>query len=385
MKYYYFFDINELQIERFHCKIARELEQKGENNFVFIFIEKCFSDTPKNIPDGSKVYFLPNMSKSNLDKIVNQYPPKCLITTGCRVPDMWLYTYMRTMEVPSFFVQHGLWSDELEHIPLYQVAYKKFNKLYLYTKYVYFLSKLNKLPFWGCMYDYYKSLFTYQINIPDSKHLSGDALKVDYVFSYDESWDDYYKEHFGYSKEQMLYMGNPDFLLVKGKDMTKKEDAVCYICQSFVEEVRLDPAALDAFMAKLHESAGGKKIYIKMHPMTDKKYYKAIASYENVEFTKDFPICRAYIGHYSSLLAVAKQITDEVLIWEFPNHHLPPYFLRFGSILTDNKDELAKFIKGDQTYSHNLPNVEVSRLSSEEVNNFIAPMAVVADYIYKLK
>lgn len=45
MKYYYFFDINELQIERFHCKIARELERKEKvNNFIFFFIEKCFSD-----------------------------------------------------------------------------------------------------------------------------------------------------------------------------------------------------------------------------------------------------------------------------------------------------------------------------------------------------
>lgn len=51
MKYYYFFDINELQIERFHCKIARELERKEKvNNFIFFFIEKCFSDIPKNIP-----------------------------------------------------------------------------------------------------------------------------------------------------------------------------------------------------------------------------------------------------------------------------------------------------------------------------------------------
>ena len=298
---------------------------------MFFFIEKCFSDEPKNIPKGSKVYFLPNMSKTNLDKLTLQYPPKCLIATGCRVPDMWLYSYMRKLGVPSFFVQHGLWSDELEHIPLYQVVYKKFNKLYLYTKYVYFLAKLNKLPFL-CMYDYYKSLFTYQINIPESKYLSGDDLKVDYVFSYDESWDEYYKVHFGYNKNQMLYMGNPDFLLIKGKDMRQKEDAVCYICQSFVEEVRLDPTALDTFMRQLNECASGKKIYIKMHPMTDMKYYKSISSYENVEFTKDFPICRAYIGHYSSLLAVAKQISDDVLIWKFPNHHMPPYFLRFGSI-----------------------------------------------------
>ena len=379
MKYYWFFDINELQIERFHCKIAKELVAAGENNFVFIFIEKCFSDVPKNIPEGSVVRFMPNMSKANLDKLMEKYPAKCLITTGCRVPDMWLYSYMKVHNAPSYFVQHGLWSDELEHIPLYKVAFRKFNKLRLYSMYVYYLAKFNKLPFWKCMVDYYKSLFTYQINIPESKYLKGDELKVDYVCSYDESWDDYYKEHFGYDKEQMIYMGNPDFLLIKGKNLEEKEDAICYICQSFVEEVRLEPAKLDDFLQKLRESINGKKLYIKMHPMTDMKYYKAISSYENVEFTKDFPICKAYIGHYSSLLAVAKQISDDVLIWDFPNHHLPPYFLRFGSILTGKEEELKEFVNGN--YNRNLPDEHIKKLSTEEIAEYRAPMAVVAEAI----
>lgn len=384
MKYYYFFDINELQIERFHCKIAKELEKIEEgNNFVFIFIEKCFSDKPNNIPNGSKIYFLPNMSKYNLDKIVERYPPKCLVTTGCRVPDMWLYTYMKKLGVPSFFVQHGLWSDELEHIPLYQVIYKKLNKLFLYTRYVYFLAKLNKLPFWNCLNDYYESLFTYHINIPESKYLSGDELKVDYVFSYDESWDEYYKDHFGYDKNQMLYMGNPDFNLLKDKDINQKVDAVCYICQSFVEEVRLDSNKLDDFLAKLNKSLKGKKLFIKMHPMTEMKYYKSICTYENVEFTKDFPICKKYIGHYSSLLAVAKQITDDVLLWNFPEHHLPPYFLRFGSILTGDQKEMETFIHSNN-YNHNLPDEHIAKLSQKQIDDFVPPMAVVADYISKL-
>ena len=203
-EYFYFFDINELQIERFHCKIAKELQLKGptKQNFVFLFIEKCFSDKPKNIPEGSFVYLLPNISKKNLDKMVRNHPPKCLITTGNRVPDMWLYSYMRSLNVPSYFVQHGLWSDELEHIPLYQVALRKFKKLYLYTKYVYFLSKFNKLPFLSCMYDYYRSLFSYQIKISESLYLRANELKADFVFSYDESWDDYYRDYFGYNKSR---------------------------------------------------------------------------------------------------------------------------------------------------------------------------------------
>lgn len=379
MKYYYFFDINELQIERFHCKIANELHKQGEDKFVFIFIEKCFADTPKNAPEGSVVLFMPDLSKKNLDKLVGQYPPKCLITTGVRVPDMWLFSYMKKLQVPSYMVQHGLWSDELEHIPLYKVAIKRFKKVLLYTRYVYYLSRFNHLSFYGCMMDYYRSLFAYTTNISSSKYLSVDSLKVDYVCSYDESWDDYYLEHFGYTKDQMKYIGNPDFLLIKGKNLSHKEDAVCYICQSFVEEVRLDAETLDGFLSTLRDSMGGKKLYIKMHPMTDKKYYKAISSYENVEFTKDFPICKSYIGHYSSLLACAKQVSDDVLIWELPNHHLPQYFLRFGSILTDKQTDLSAFISGN--YNRNLPDANVIKLTKEQLDNYKAPMSVVAEII----
>ena len=181
----------------------------------------------------------------------------------------------------------------------------------------------------------------------------------------------------------MIYIGNPDFLLLKGKNR-QKEDAICYICQSFVEEVRLAPSALDAFMKLMKESANGKKIYIKTHPMTDLKFYKSIISYENVEFTKDFPICKKYIGHYSSLLAVAKQVSDDILIWDFTNHHLPPFFLRFGSIITDKKEDLFAFINGNEGYKNNLHDENIIKLTQNQIDALVPPMSIVADTISRL-
>ena len=80
------------------------------------------------------------------------------------------------------------------------------------------------------------------------------------------------------------------------------------------------------------------------------------------------------------MLAVAKQVSDDVLIWEFPNHHLPPYFLRFGSIVTDKVEDLQNFLQGDKC-KYNLQDERVKKLTSEQLSMYASPMTVVADVV----
>ena len=41
-------------------------------------------------------------------------------------------------------------------------------------------------------------------------------------------------------KEQLIYIGNPDLLLLKNVDISRKETSICYLCQSLVEDGRLE-------------------------------------------------------------------------------------------------------------------------------------------------
>ena len=49
--------------------------------------------------------------------------------------------------------------------------------------------------------------------------------------------------------------------------------------------------------------------------------YLSIKENKNVVFTNELPICDFYIGHYTGLLATVKHISNNILIWLFPNHH----------------------------------------------------------------
>ena len=45
---------------------------------------------------------------------------------------------------------------------------------------------------------------------------------------------------YGYNIKNLIYIGNPDLMLLKEVDINKQENSVCYICQSLVEDGRLE-------------------------------------------------------------------------------------------------------------------------------------------------
>ena len=74
--------------------------------------------------------------------------------------------------------------------------------------------------------------------------------------------------------------------------------------------------------------------------------YLSIKENKNVVLTNDLPLCDFYIGHYTGLLATVKHISNNILIWLFSDHHTPEYFKKFGSIVTNNYQELNNFMNG---------------------------------------
>lgn len=98
--------------------------------------------------------------------------------------------------------------------------------------------------------------------------------------------------------------------------------------------------------------AKNTKLYIKLHPRSKLEFYNTFKENKNVVLTHDLPICKYYIGHYTGLLVTIKQITDNILIWKFPDHHIPDYFLKFGSLITSNEPDLKNFIEGKVSHEN---------------------------------
>lgn len=350
-KYFYFFDVNEVLIDRYPAKISNFLSNKyGVKNFIFIYSEKYEYKTPKKIPKGSQAFFIPNISRKTIETLFIDYPPNSLTTIGQRIPDMLMLSIFNINKIPTFIVQHGLWSDHLERLSIIPLIISKFSKFILFGKYTKELCSIDGLPFIQTIFELYNFFILDKFTIPNSQYIKSNKLRASKAFIFDESWDDYYINKYGYNKDDLFYIGNPDFLVIKNKDFNSKEDAVCYLCQTIVEDGRYLFKDYENFLqVLLNTIVNKKKLYIKLHPRSKIEYYDLFKPYENVVIGHDFPICKYYIGHYTSLLAVSKQITQNILIWSLKDHHMPQYFNQYASMITDQSTDIEKFIDGGIT------------------------------------
>lgn len=381
-KYFYFYDLNEVLIDRYPAQIAMLLSlSTKKNNFIFIYSEKYKNTCPQKTPNGSKAFYIKDLSPLKLKKIIDQYPPNSLTTIAQRIPDMWMLSYFNKLGHPTYLVQHGLWSDRLERVSLIPLLIGKFSKFLNYINHVYSICKLINIPFIYTLFDLYHFLLKENIDIPKTKFLNNNLLRANKAFIFDESWNNYYINKYGYNLDDLTYIGNPDLLLLKNKDIDNKEDAVCYLCQSLVEDGRFVYTEYKKFLQILiNQVASNKKLYIKLHPRSKTEYYTIFENNKNVIFTNDLPICEYYIGHYTGLLATVKQITDNILIWKLPEHHTPEYFFQFGNIVTDNTEDLSNFIQGKIQFKNNS---EIKKLSKQELDNF-DPIKVIVENLLKL-
>ena len=345
-KYHYFFDLNEILIDRYPAKISKEiLIQDDLAKFVFIYSEKYGIDEPKNIPHGSKIIYMPKITEKGLYKIFDLYKPITVTTIAQRIPDLLITFLSNKKNIPTHTVQHGIWSDKIERISVFSALLSKFSKINFYLVNALSLSRALKINYINFIFDVFSFFYKDDKKIIQIKSLSHESLRARKVFAFDSTWNDYYLKKFNYKLNQLVYIGNPDLLLLNNKNLDKIENSVCYICQSLVEDGRYLVDDFQLFLSIIKENvADFKKVYIKLHPRTKIGFYKILKNHKNIIFTNDFPICTHYIGHYSSLLLVAKKVSSNVLIWRLNNHYIPQNFHQYASVITSSVDVLKDFI-----------------------------------------
>ena len=369
-QYYYFYDLNEVLIDRYPSRIANKIKELDPNSsFIFIYSEKYNGDEPKKTPKGSKSYFIPSLNKKKVIKLIKKYPPNSLTTIAQRIPDMWMLSLFNSLKIKTNIVQHGLWSDKLERVSLFSLLIQKFSKFLNYISYTKKISKLNNLPFLPILKDLYEFLLKENKTIIETRYLDTEKIRANRVFAFDDSWEEYYTLKYGYNKQQLINIGNPDLLLLKNIDISKKETSICYLCQSLVEDGRLEKDKYINFITKMVSFLpSSQKLYIKLHPRSRMDNYLSIKENKNVVFTNELPLCNFYIGHYTGLLATVKHISNNILIWLFSDHHTPEYFKKFGSTITCNYEELNNFMNGKIECKNDQYNL--TEISNNNFKNF---------------
>ena len=345
IKYHYFFDLNEILIDRYPAKISHEiLNNDNTAKFVFIYSEKYSYKQPKNTPLDSEIIFMPFITKKKINNLFDIYSPKSVTTVAQRIPDLLIIFLSNKRKIPTHTIQHGIWSDKIERISIFKALLSKLSKINFYLINSWSLSRALKVNYIKFIIDAFAFFYKDDKKITEIKSLSNPLLKAGTVFAFDSTWNSYYLNKFNYKLNQLVYIGNPDLLLLKNKNLENVEDSICYICQSLVEDGRYLFDDFLKFLKIIKNIANEKIVYIKLHPRTRNEHYEILNNHKNIIFTNEFPICSHYIGHYSSLLLVAKEVSSNVLIWKLKNHYIPKNFYKYASVMTNDVDELNNFL-----------------------------------------
>lgn len=377
----YFFDLNEILLDRYPARISECINQASTEgvNFVFIYTEVYNSSKPKpqRLPSNSVLIYDVNLSSRKLRKIVEQYPPAAYVSVGLRLPDIFLHGFFNKLRVPTFMVQHGIFVKHLSRIPLPQLILNKARKFYQYFIYASRISSLTNESLVKTLKELYMFYLKGTVNLPELKSLTKVKLISQKAFIFDESWNDYYEGSYGYSKKDLIYFGNPDYCLVKGYDDKPVEDAICYICQSLVEDGRFPKKEYLKFLRSMKRQLSGKKLYLKLHPRSKLELYEDFED-ENFILTKEFKNCTFYLGHYSSLLEVAYQLGRHVVLWRLDNHEIPKSFFKYGQIVTSSWKEVNEFLYQSKNNDFVLKDGIIEFFNSE-----LDPYEVIASEILK--
>jgi len=347
MKKIAFFDLNVVGIGRYPLKIAKEIEKENNNiKFYFLYEEdpdNKIDEIKKLLPKKSEMIKIKKVNYNYIKKLLNDINPESLLVMAQRIPDNAIVSIANELGIKTFKFQHGLYIPFMKrNISLF---INKILKTIRYIQYALVVAKSTNSNKFRTVIDYMKVFLRGEKIINTS--LPIDKINASKVFVYGEYWKEYHAKEYGYSYEQQIVVGYPDLEQLDEIKKQHREDAVCYICQTLVEDGRLSREEMEKFIDTLKNSIGNKKLYIKLHPRSDITLYETLKNTSNIEFVRNgFPHCSKYIGHYSSLLAMALYLTDEVFLWKFENHNeYPFYFVENANFISNKKVDLISFMK----------------------------------------
>lgn len=267
-----------------------------------------------------------------------------------RITDIYWTSQFKKLGIYCMQMQHGMYAEFLERSFL--GYFSAIGRKYTYLKYlcsfllngelVIFLYLFNK--------DFIKS---FKIN----NYLERKKNKISPVQSNQVLiWGDYWKEwfvknHFYKESDNFITVGNPDYhTFIKNSPANKQTYKVCYIAQTFVEDGRMEFSDYKAIIDELSDAIGAKLI-VKLHPRSDKAIFEKVLKNKG-EITYDFPLTGFYIGHYSSLLALAANEDSKVFLLEINDEEIPYYFKNSADgIYAEMKDLISAIQISEKNYS----------------------------------
>ncbi len=328
-RHYYdviFFDTPFIQIKRFCAPVSKELKTlRPDLKTAVVALLAAPKSSPINVEDCPKEV-LESFDKiflfheiSDLDKFLIDTQVKVLFFAANRIPDMEIVLHAKRLGIKTMELQHGVFFRGccINEFNTYNTiaSIKIFDKVINYLKILKRMSKYDGSS-------YIKVLSKIFLKKGDLQALAVNAfsipLRCDYLLIIGNYWINYYQKEYGYDPAVMCMVGDHD--LDDFVEQNELEPAICYIANTLVEEGTIKRKEFIKFINILKNCIDKEtKLYIKLHPLSDKSLYSPLKNH-NVSFmTKagELPAVSIYIGHRSTLIGRALYYSDQLIIWRF--------------------------------------------------------------------
>lgn len=371
-----FFERTLADLKKFAFKISKEIKQLDSN----VSIGAVAVEMPEPGLENSIDYFISRKKISDIDRFLKENDVKIMVFTQTRIPDMEFILHCKKLGIKTIMLQEGIMFDGMN---INDVSVKNafailgyIPKVMEYFGIVWDMCRYDNKSFFKVWADVLreKKNVTLKLAKEFSIHLIGD-----YIFTMGAYWDDYYLTKHGYSPNQIRIIGDHDLDGFERSGIN--EPAICYVANVLVEDGTVPRKDFDEFISTLADIIPKNiKLYIKLHPRSDKSLYDAFSSH-NVVFIREgkLPSTTIYLGHRSALLGRALYESDNLIIWRFACEEVC-FYERFATATCTTATELKNAFNAIDISSSS--NKKLEEITKVYWNNPEGSMRCAAGLIY---
>ena len=341
---YLFFDTTWSQLLRVGNLVSAHMkESAGVETYGLVFETSGKTFDPSKDSQSFNDYLVTTRI-GEVEDYINKIRPEVVVFAQNTIPDLGAIYFSQQIGAKVVMMQHSLLYDgaTLNNVRIGEIyaALKMASKTLSYFNIMRVLCKKEGKSFVGLVAKIIKEKENVTTTV---QNYFNPPLRGECAFVIGSHWIDYYHDNYGYDKDKIYIMGNHDL-----DDLVEKpiEKAICYIPSVHVEDGKVQRPVFDAYLKCLKEAIpDGVKMYIKLHPRSNKQIYVDTLGEENVIYLtgKDMPYVDTYIGHNSSLLSKALQISGKLILWGFKEEK-DLFFKDFAYAVCNDGESLKKAV-----------------------------------------
>lgn len=341
---YCFFGLNPGAMTKYPAGLARALAARDPDASFCFIVDDPSGLTGVEFPERSEFTARGAPRVSAIRRTIREIEPDVLITTAQRIPDSAYVTAAKQAGVFTAMFQHGLYLPFMKReISLFVT---KVRKTFSYVRYAVALAEMHQ-----------RSRLRYTKELTDvfvrgkryaDAGIDVRRMNVDLVLLNGEYWRSFHSRQYGYSPEEQLVVGYPDYQQLPSIEAQERQVGVAYVAQTLVEHGRLSRSDFQGFLEEFRTALDGVPLVVKLHPASDETLYEPLRDLAAVRFTRTvLPKMTHYVGHYSTYLSMVPFLSQNLLLWELEGHPIPDSIRPAASVATHDAQVLRDFCQSE--------------------------------------